>query len=75
MTESTLPIRDDFKQHLAKALKDYADAAANDLIEDSKRMVEKSIRMHVAQMAIHIAHEATIERNGNELLIRVKFDA
>ena len=67
--------RDPFAQHLVKALKEYGDTVADDLIKESKSLLEKNIRMQVGAMAVRIARESLIERNGNELIIRVKFDA
>ena len=72
---SMMGTRDPFTHHLAKALKEYADAVADDLIKESQALLEKNIRMQVASMAVRLAKEAMIERNGEELLIRVKFDA
>ena len=65
---------DSFKTHLTDMLKEYGDQVANNLIDEGKILLEKNIRMKVAQMAVSLAKEATIERNAQEIIIRVKFD-
>jgi len=74
MGKNSTPTRDPFTQHLTKALKEYADVIATDLIKESQELLEKNVRMHVAAMAVRLSREAVVERNAQELVIKVKFD-
>lgn len=71
----TMGNRDPFTKHLAKALKEYADVIADDLIKESQGLLEKNMRMQVGAMAIRLAKEAVVDSNGQELTIKVKFDS
>ena len=75
MAKSNTTIRDPFTHHLAGALKAYADVIADDLIKEGQSLLEKNMRMQVAAMAIRLSKEAVVEKHGDELTIRVKFDS
>ncbi len=63
-----------FMRHFSETLRAFGNNIAEELIAQGQQLLEKNMRAQVARMAIEIAQQSLVEKVGNELVIRVKFD-